>query len=160
MTQSEGPIRRNFSNDQRSTAVAPPMLRRAAREHRRWIGDVSLNHRRCYHIDYSSPMFTRASPMCCRCIADVSGTFLALVYIAESSPTARRCSVKSPMVFGSKHREKISMHALKFLSMSRCLGEADGENSRTSPIIRRTTGAWWRCPGDAQMCASREHREA
>ena len=32
--------------------------------------------------------------------------------------------------------------------------------SRTSPIIRRTTGAWWRWPGDAQICASREHREA
>ena len=30
--------------------------------------------------------------------------------------------------------------------------------SRTSPIIRRTTDVWGRCPGDAQIYASRKHR--
>ena len=99
------------------------MLRRAAREHQRWIGDGSPNHRRYYHIEYASPMFTRASPMCRRCVAYVSGTVLNLVYIAECSPTARRCSViYRRWYLASKHREK--MHALKCFLMSRCLGEA------------------------------------
>ena len=51
------------------------------------------------------------------------------------------------------------MHALKFFSMARCLGEA-WRLLAYVPIIRRATGAWWRCPGDAQVCALREHREA
>ena len=54
--------------------------------YRRWITEpspiLSL---------YASPMFTRASPMCRRCVAVVYETFLTLVYIAECSPTARRC---------------------------------------------------------------------
>ena len=93
------------------------MLRRAAREigsigdgsamDDQTIGDIiiSIMHRRFWHKHR-------------RCVADVSGTFLTLVYIAECSPTARRCSaIYRQWYLASKHREKISMHALKFFSM-------------------------------------------
>ena len=97
------------------------MLCRAAREHRRasamdhqTIGDIitSNMHRRCLHEHR-------------RCVADVSGTFLTSVYIAECSPTVRRCSaIYRRWYLASNHWEKISMHALNFFSISRCLGEA------------------------------------
>ena len=124
----------------------------------RWIGDGTPSHRRYYHIEYASPVFTRAWPMCRRCVTDVFGTFLTFVYIAESSPTARRCSaVCRRWYLTSKHLEKISMHAFKFFSMSRCLGEAW---RLLAYVADHSPNHWWRCPGDAQICASREHREA
>ena len=121
-------------------------------EHRRWIP----NHRRYYHIVYASPMFTRASPMYRRCIADVSGTFLTLVYIAECSPTARRCSaIYRRWYLASKHREKISMHALKFFSIFWCLGEAW---RLLAYVADHSPNHWcmaalsWRCPN---LCIAR-----
>ena len=39
-------------------------------ERRRWITKPS-NYRRYYHIEYASPMFTRASPMCRRCVLGI-----------------------------------------------------------------------------------------
>ena len=72
-----------------------------------------------------------------RCVADVSGTFLTLVYIAEC---VRR-------MFNGTWRHNIGrkiqcMH----WNFSRCPDALakHGNYSRTSPIIRRTTGAWWR----------------
>ena len=130
------------------------MLRREAREHRRWITKPSatLPYRICIADVYTS--IADVSPMCRRCVADVSGKFLTLVYIAECSPTARRCSaIYRRWYLALKHREKISMHALKFFFRPDALAK-HCDYSLTSPIIRRTTGAWWRCPGDAQMCAS------
>ena len=132
------------------------MFCRAAREHRRWIGDGSSNHRRYYHIEYASPTLTRASPMCCRCVADVSGTFSALVYIAECSPTARRCSaIYRRWYLALKHREKMSMHALKLFSMSRCLGDA---SRLLAYVADHSPSHWcmvalpWRCPN---VCIAR-----
>ena len=155
---------KKISNAQRSIAVAPPMLRRSSSGTSASIGDGSRNHRRylsyrkCIAVVYTS--IADVSPMCRRCVADVSGTCLTLVHIAECSPTARRCSaIYRRWYLASKHQEKISMHALKFSRCPDALAK-HGDYSRTSPIIRRTTGAWWRCPGDAQICASREHREA
>ena len=57
-----------------------------------WITEPSaiLSHRICIADVYTS--IADLSPMYRRCVADVNGTFLALVYIAECSPTARRCS--------------------------------------------------------------------
>ena len=101
-------------------------------------------------------MFTRASPICRRCVADVSGTFLALVYIAECSPTARRCSaICRRWYLASKYREKISMHALKFFSMSRCLDEA---SRLLAYVADHSPNHWcmvallWRCPN---LCIAR-----
>ena len=51
------------------------------------------------------------------------------------------------------------MHALNFFRCPDAFAK-HGDYSRTSQIIRRTTGAWWQLPGDAQICASREHRDA
>ena len=121
------------------------MLRRAAVEHRRWI--TSNMHRRCLHEHR-------------RCIADVSPmclvTFLAEVYIAECSPTARRCSaIYCRWYLAMKHREKISMHALNFFSMSRCLGEAW---RLLSYVADHSPNHWcmvalpWRCP---DVCVAR-----
>ena len=46
--------------------------------------------------------------MCRRFFADVIGTFLILVYIAECSPTARRCSaIYRRWYVESKHREMV-----------------------------------------------------
>ena len=79
------------------------MPRRASWEFRQWIGDVSPNHQRYYHIEYASPMFTRASPMC-----------LGHFWPWYTSPNVRRLlgAVRqyysvlfgdiSPMVFGVK----------------------------------------------------------
>ena len=100
------PIRRKISNAQRSIAVALPMLRRAARKHRRWITKPSaiLSYRICIADVYTT--IADVSPMCRRCVADVSGTILALVYIAECSQTARRCSaIYRRWYLASKHRE-------------------------------------------------------
>ena len=113
------------------------------------IGDIIISnmHRRCSHEHR-------------RWVADVSGTFSTLVYIAECSPTALRCStIYRRWYLASEHREKILMHAFNFSRCPDALAKY-GDYSRTSPLIRRTTGVWRRCPGDAQICASREHWEA
>ena len=109
------------------------------------IGDIIISnmHRRCLHEHR-------------RCVADVSGTFLALMYIAECSPTARRCSaIYRQWYLASKHREKISMHALNFFSMSRCLGEAWRLLTYVadhSPNHWRMVAQPWRCPN---VCIAR-----
>ena len=73
------------------------MLRRAAREHRRWIGDGSPNHRRYYHIEYASPLFTRALLMCRRCVWDIFGLDVHRRMFADCSALFRNIS---PMLFG------------------------------------------------------------
>ena len=71
-----------------SIAISSPMLRRAVREHRRWItqtiGDTITSniHRRC----------SRTWREHHRCVADVSAIFWTLVYLSESSPTVVRWS--------------------------------------------------------------------
>ena len=66
------------------------MLRRAAREHRRWIGDKSPNHPRYYHIEY-------ASPICRRCVWDIFGLGVHRRMFADCSALFGDIS---PMVFG------------------------------------------------------------
>ena len=77
------------------------MLRRAAREFRRWIGYGSPNHQRYYHIEYASAMFTLASPMCRRCVRDIFGLGIHRRLLGV---VRRYCSALfgdiSPMVFG------------------------------------------------------------
>ena len=104
-------------------AIASPMLRRAVREHRRWITQIIRNiitsniHRRCLHGHAEN--ITDVSPMSRR----LSGTFLTLVYLAECSPTAVRCSARYRGWFlATKHPDKIQ--CLTFFSMFRCLVEA------------------------------------
>ena len=119
-------------NAQPSIAVAPPMLHRAAREHRRasamdrrWITKPSaiLPHQICIDDVYKS--IADVSLMCRRCVWYIFNLGVHRRMFADCSAIYRR------WYLASKHREKISMHALKFFSMSRCLGEA-------WPIIRRT----------------------
>ena len=134
-------------NAQRSIAVAPPMPRRAAREHRRWIGDGSPNHRRYYHIEYASPMFTRASPICRRCIADVSPMWMGHFWPWCTSPNVRRLlgAVRRYIADGIWRRNIGRKFQCMHWNFSRCPDALakHGDDSRMSPIIRRTTGAWW-----------------
>ena len=119
---------------------------------RRWITKQSATP--------SSPMFTRASPMCRRCVADVSpmclGDFYHWCTSPKVLPTARRCSaIYRRWYLASKHQGKISMHALKFFSMSRCLGEAW---QLLAYIADHSPNHWcmvalpWRCPN---LCIAR-----
>ena len=123
-----------------SIVIASPMLRRAVREHWRVSAMDHLNHRRHYHIEYTSPMFTRACWEHRQCVADVSVTFLTFVYLSEYSPTtvhwsALLCDI-SPMVLGDKTWIFQCPDALV----------KHGDYSRTSLMICRATGEWWRCP--------------
>ena len=104
-------------------------------EHRRWIGDESPNHRRYYHIEYAS--FRR----CHTSIADVSPMSRLCIWVIFNLGVPRRmfadCSALfsdiSPMVFDvetSGENFNACIEIWKF-----------GDYSRTSPIIRRTTGA-------------------
>ena len=92
-------IRRKISNAQRCIAVAPPMLRRAAREHRRWITKPSaiLSLRICIAFVYTS--IADVSPMCRRCVWDICG-------LGEHRRMFADCSALfgdiSPMVFGGE----------------------------------------------------------
>ena len=123
---------------------------------RRWITKPSaiLSHRICIADAYMS--IADLSPLCSRCGADVNGIFLALVFIAECSPTARRCSaIYRRWYLASKHREKISMHALKFFTMSRCLSEAWrllAYVADHSPNHWCMVALLWRCPN---LCIAR-----
>ena len=142
---------------QRSIAVAPPLPRRAARDHRRCIGDRSLNHRRYY-------MHRRFSYEHRRCVADVSPLCLGHFYPWCTSPNVRWLlgAVRRYIADGIWRRNIVRKFQCMHWNFSRCPDALakHGDYSRTSPIIRRTTGAWWRCPGDVQICASWEHREA
>ena len=161
------PIRKDVSNAKRSIAVALPMLRRVAREHQRpsamdrpWITKPSaiVSHQICIADVYTS--IADVSPVYRRCVADVSGTFQPWC----TSPNVRRLlgaarqNIADSIWRRNIGREFQYMH----WNCSRCPDALakHGAYSCTSPIICRTTGAWWRCSGDAQICASREHREA
>ena len=55
-------------------AIASPMLRRAVREHRRWITQIIRDN--YYHVEYTSLIYTpacllRTPPMCRRCVWDI-----------------------------------------------------------------------------------------
>ena len=106
----------------------------------------------------------RTSLMCRRCVADVIvfGTFWTLVYLAES-PTVVRCSALFGDISAMVHGDETSRENFNaYWNFSRCTDVLAkiGDYSRMLLIIRRATGAWWCCPDDAQMCASRQHREA
>ena len=89
--QSEGRFI-TLSESSSSTADASPSSSGTSAMNRRWITKPSaiLSHWICIADVHTS--IGDLSPMYRRCVADVNGTFLALVYIAECSPTARRCS--------------------------------------------------------------------
>ena len=94
------PINHTYSAQQ-SIAIASPMLRITVRKHRRCtsqpkiIGDIITSniHRECLHEHIGN-------------IADVSATFLTLVYLTECSPTVECCSALfgdiSPMVLNDE----------------------------------------------------------
>ena len=95
------------------------MLRRAVWDHRRASAMDHPIHRRCSH-EHGGNM------------ADVSSMCLHATCLTFTLPNVRRllCAARRRSViyrrlfFAPKHREKISMHALKLPSISRCLGEA------------------------------------
>ena len=107
------PIRNEISNAQRSIVVAPPMLQGPVWEHRQWIGDRSPNHRRYHHIEYTSPIFTRA---CWEgCVADVS-----LMYLGHFEPWCTSPNVRRLLGAARRYIANGSFNAC----MSRCLCEA------------------------------------
>ena len=88
--------------------------------------------------------------MCRRCIWDILN--LGVLYLTECSPADRRCSaIYRRWFLATIHRDNFLMHALNFLSMH-------DDYSRTTPIIRRTTGAWSGDGGDAQICADKTQK--
>ena len=92
-----------------------------------------------YHIEYTSPLFTRAFDN----IADVMPMCLGHFEPSCTSPNVRRqlCAARR-WFLETKHRETISRHALKFREAWRLLAELLGHG------------------GAAQICLSRKHREA
>ena len=61
----------NISNVQRNIAIASPMLRKTVWEHWRASTMDHPNHRRYYHIEYTSPIFTRACWEHRRCVCHI-----------------------------------------------------------------------------------------
>ena len=112
------------------------------------IGDIitSNMHRRCLHEHRR--FVADVSPMCRRCEWDIFGHGVHRRMLADCSALFGNIS---PMVFGVETSGE---------NFSRCPDALakHGDYSRTSPIIRRTTGAWWRCSGDAR--AKFVHRES
>ena len=115
------------------------------RKHRHSSGTSAMDHPRYYHIEYTSPMFTRAWWEHRRYIADVSGTFWTSVYIAGCPPTVVCCSALfgdiSQMVLGEETSgDNLNACIDFFLDVPM---PWRNNYSRMSPIIRRTTGALW-----------------
>ena len=107
-------------------------------------------------------MFTRACWEHRRCVCNIIK--LCVAYLIECSPTVVRCSALfgdiSPMVLGDEtSADNFNAYFEIVLDVPDALvTHGDLAYSRTSLIVCRTTGAWWRCPGDTQICASRKPR--
>ena len=128
MTNQKRDFKRSAKH-RRSTADASP----------RSIGDGSaMDHQTIGDITTSN-LHRRCSQEHRRCVADVSLMCRRCVWYIFNLGVHRRMFADCSAIYrrwylASKQWEKISMHALKL-----------------SPIIRGTTGAWWRCPGNAQI---------
>ena len=132
-------------------AIASPMLRRAVREHRRWITQIirdiitSNLHRRCLHEyveDIADNYVADVSTMCRHfepwCTSSNARRLLFSV---------RRClMIYRRWFLATKYRAKISMHVLIFFSISRCIGEAWRLLAYVGDHSPNCNGAWWRCP--------------
>ena len=126
------------------------------------LSEASPKHRRCFAEQLGN--IGDESPICRRCNADVSPMWMGHFWPRCTSLNVRRLlgAVQRYIADGIWRRNIGRKFECMHWNFSRCPDALakHGDYSRTSPIIRRTSGAWWRCSGDAQICASREHREA
>ena len=107
-------------------------------------------HRRCLHEHRRC--VTDVLPICRRCIWDIFNLGVPRRLLG----VVRRC-----IADGIWRRNIGRAFQCMHWNFSRCPDALakHGNYSRTSPIIRLSTGARWRCSGDAQIWASQEHRE-
>ena len=112
------------------------------------IGDIitSNMHRRCLHE--LRRFVADVSPMCRRCEWDIFGLGVHRRMLADCSALFGNIS---PMVFGVETSGRIFNACIEIFLDVPMPWRSMAITRRTSPIIRRTTGAWWRCSGDARV---------
>ena len=84
--------------------------------------------------------------MCRRCVWDIFGLGVHRRMLADCLALFGDIS---PMAFGVETSGENLNACIEILSRCPDPLARHGDYSRTSPIIRQTTGAWWRGPGDA-----------
>ena len=125
----------------RSTADASQSSSRASTMDHQTIGDIITSN--------TSPLFSLHEHVE-NIVWDILNLGVARWMLADCSAIYRR------WFLASKHLKKISMNALKFSRCPNALAK-HGDYSRTSPINRRTTGAWWRCTSLRYVIFHNEH---